>query len=84
MDTIKIIETLVSRRKELGVTQTELARRAGVSRRTIHAIESGEADVGLRRLVRLLRSLDLSIEISPGTGRPTESQLAHIFRDDDE
>ena len=84
MDTKKIVSQLIARRRELKLTQDELARRAGMSRRTINSIEAGDSDVGLRRLLRMLAALDMSLKITPGVGRPTEEELAAIFRDDDE
>ncbi|GAA4021114.1 helix-turn-helix transcriptional regulator [Actimicrobium antarcticum] len=84
IDNQQIIALLIARRRELKITQEELARRAGVNRRTIYAIEAGTSDVGLRRLLRVLMALDLSMSITPGIGRPTESQLAEFFKEDDE
>jgi transcriptional regulator with XRE-family HTH domain len=50
---------LAHRRIELGLTQAEVAKQAGVGKRTIERIEAGE-DTQLTTLIRLLRILDLT------------------------
>lgn len=75
---------MYDRRRELGLTQAELARRANVSRRTIIAFEGGESDIGLQRLMRMLLALDLTLHLRDGIGRPNESELRSLFKDDDE
>lgn len=84
MDFESITSLIASRRREIGLTQSEVARRSGVSRRTIIAMENNDTEIGLARLIRILQALDLAITIAPGSGRPTESQLLDIFGDDDE
>lgn len=84
MTTKEIIAQLIARRRVLKITQDELARRAGVNRRTIVAIEAGTSDVGLRRLLRVLMALDMCMTLAPGAGRPTEAELTSIFRDDND
>jgi len=49
------------RRKELGLDQAELARRAGVSRQWVVAIEQGKPGAELGLVMRALKSLDLSL-----------------------
>ncbi|MFB7292842.1 helix-turn-helix transcriptional regulator [Actinacidiphila glaucinigra] len=49
-------------RGEHGWTQAELARRAGVSRQTINAIETGKFDPSLPLAFRLARLFDQRIE----------------------
>lgn len=49
---------LAHRRVEKGMTQAELAREAGVSKRTVERLEAG-ASVQLTSLIRLLRTLSL-------------------------
>ena len=51
-----------SRRKELGLSQEELARRCGVSRQTINAIENNKYDPTLALAFRLARELHLSVD----------------------
>ncbi|WP_380163508.1 helix-turn-helix transcriptional regulator [Jannaschia sp. R86511] len=49
-------------RGERGWTQAELARRAGVSRQTVNAIETGRFDPSLPVAFRLSRLLGLPLE----------------------
>lgn len=49
-------------RAERGWTQADLAQRAGVSRQTINAIETGKFDPSLPLAFRLARLFDLRIE----------------------
>ena len=51
-----------SRRKELGLSQEELARRCGVSRQTINAIENNKYDPTLALAFRLARELHLPVD----------------------
>ena len=84
MDIRTLLSTIANRRKQLGLTQIDLARRAGVSRRTIISLEAGQTDIGILRLARIVDVMDLAIAFAPRASRPTESQLSEIFKDDDE
>jgi len=53
---------ITSLRAERGWTQADLAIRAGVSRQTINAIETGKFDPSLPVAFRLARLFDLKIE----------------------
>ena len=46
-------------RLERNITQTEFAREAGISRRTLVRLEQGEERVGAATLLRVLRALGL-------------------------
>ena len=50
------------RRKELGLSQEELARRCGVSRQTINAIENNKYDPSLALAFALAKELKLSVD----------------------
>lgn len=80
----QIIAAITQRRKTLGLTQADLAARAGISRRTMVDIEAGKHDIGIRKLLRILDSIGLTLIIREGKDRPTESELSSIFRDDDD
>ena len=64
----QIAYPLRHRRKELGMTQDDLARAAGVSRQLVNKAEAGLAPgIGLDRLLRMLEALGLSLAVaSPG------------------
>ena len=82
MITTDIQKIVQARRKELGLTQAELARRAHLSREMIVRFENGEHDIGLRKLLRILSALDLDISVRPGVGRPVLEELDSIFKED--
>jgi transcriptional regulator with XRE-family HTH domain len=53
-------------RKKHRMTQDELAKKAGVSRKTVSDIENGQrADVGLQRLLAVFKYIDLVFEVKP-------------------
>lgn len=56
-------EILRNRRKELEISQTELAERVGVKQSYIAKIERGETDIRLSSLIRIARKLGLSLEL---------------------
>ena len=64
------------RRKELGLSQEELAKRCGVSRQTVNAIENNKYDPTLALAFRLAGELQVTVDqpipleqLSPG-GKP--------------
>jgi HTH-type transcriptional regulator/antitoxin HipB len=56
-------ESLRRRRKLLGWSQEELARRSGVKQGNLSAIESGVEGVRLGTIFRILAALDLELSI---------------------
>ncbi|WP_105530719.1 helix-turn-helix domain-containing protein [Solimicrobium silvestre] len=83
MDNQKLIQTLINRRKELRLTQIQLAELAQISRRAIIDFESGKTSISLRRLTRILYALELTLTIKPGGSRPSEAELRELFKDDE-
>lgn len=51
-----------SRRKELGLSQEELAKKCGVSRQTVNAIENNKYDPTLSLAFRLARELGMAVD----------------------
>ena len=49
-------------RKEKGISQEDLARRCGVSRQTINAIENNKYDPTLSLAFRLARELGMAVD----------------------
>ena len=49
-------------RREQGLSQEELARRCGVSRQTINAIENNKYDPTLSLAFRLARELEMTVD----------------------
>ena len=69
MATVQSIRAAVlGRRRELGLSQAQLAERIGVSRKWVSEFERGKATAELGLVLRLLESLDLQLTITP-TGR---------------
>jgi y4mF family transcriptional regulator len=52
------------RRIDLGLSQADLSRRAGVSRKWLVEFESGKPSAELRLVLRVLDELGLTLEIS--------------------
>jgi HTH-type transcriptional regulator / antitoxin HipB len=52
------------RRRDLGLSQAELAGRAGVSRKWIYQFEAGKPTAELRLILRVLDALDLALDVS--------------------
>ncbi len=77
MDLIDTGTKLKHARRAAGLSQTELAERANVSRARIDAIENGRApEVGLKLLLRLLHTLGLDLRlVTFNNNRPTLEDL---------
>jgi len=53
-------------RKEKRLSQTDLARAAGLSRQSISSLERGAiSDLGAQKLIRVLEVLDLELLVRP-------------------
>ena len=52
-----------ARRKELGLSQEELAKRCGVSRQTVNAIENNKYDPTLALAFRLAQVLGTTVDL---------------------
>lgn len=64
-----VMRAVESRRHELAVTQEELARRSGMSRRAINACLAGHTEISLRLLLRIATALQLTLQLAPEPGR---------------
>ena len=71
-----------SARNEQGISQTELAQRARVSRRTLASIEGGHPNGEIGMFLALLRALDLEITLAPV--RPSTFDLDYLDETTDE
>ena len=69
---------LTAARLERNQTQAALAEEAGVSKRTIERLESGEVAVRLSALVRVLRALHLADRLDALAPPPTISPVEQL------
>lgn len=58
-------EILRSKRKEIGLTQKQLAEKIGRERSYINRIEKGETDIQLSTFLRITDALGFSVQINP-------------------
>jgi transcriptional regulator with XRE-family HTH domain len=84
LDLISIGQRIAERRKMLRLSQAELARKAGLSRATLEALENERAgELGFSKVTRLLTTLGLELTLQPASSqRPTLDELMREDRDD--
>ena len=70
-----IYSTIASQRRRLGISQQELASRAGLRRERINRLENRGEDVGLDELGRLLDALGLELRVGEKR-EPAEASAA--------
>lgn len=77
-------EQIAVRRKKMGMTQAELARKASLSRATIDALENGRAgELGFSKVTKLLSVLGLELKLQDAAARrPTLDELMEEDRND--
>ena len=77
MDMATVGALLATTRRGAGLSQAELARRAGVSRSTVAALEGGHlGELGFTKVARLLAVVGLALRAGPSNaGRPTLEEL---------
>ena len=85
LDLPSIGSAIVHRRKSLRLSQTALARKAGISRATLEALENGRArELGFSKITRLLVALGLELKLQAASShRPTLDELLQEDRDDE-
>lgn len=57
----RLSSNLRDRRRAMGLTQREVARRAGLDRSYVSQVEQGSRDVGVSTLVRLAEALETTV-----------------------
>lgn len=75
-------EQIRLRRKALGMSKSELAKRAGKVREVIYRLEAGQ-DTTISSLIAVLSALRLVMHLEPA-GLPTAEEVARRFMDDDD
>ena len=83
LDLISIGGQIAERRKTLKLSQAALARKAGVSRATLDALENGRAgELGFSKVTKLLAALGLELTLQTASSqRPTLDELMQEDRD---
>jgi molybdate-binding protein/DNA-binding XRE family transcriptional regulator len=73
---------VASRRRARGLSQTDLAKIAGISRQAVSAIEAGRAQPGVQIALAFARALDSSVEdlFGPPTGTRKGAESANPSR----
>ncbi len=84
LDLASIGSQVAESRKRLKLSQSALARNAGISRATLDALENGRAgELGFAKLTKLLAAVGLELKLQPAAAqRPTLDELLHEHRDD--
>lgn len=79
-----LAEQIATRRKALGLSQAELARRASVGHSTLDALENNRiGELGYSRITRILAALGLQMKLQEaGNRRPTLEELMAEEPDD--
>jgi HTH-type transcriptional regulator/antitoxin HipB len=77
----QLAATLRGRRIALGLTQAEVAERAGVSRDWVNTFEAGKSSVELSLVMRLLDALGLRLDVAKPGGGPETSETGDIDLD---
>ncbi|HEV2400282.1 MAG TPA: helix-turn-helix transcriptional regulator [Candidatus Sulfotelmatobacter sp.] len=68
---------IAAKRKQLGLSQAELAKKASISRATLDALENGRSgELGFSKLVRILSTLGMGLRLQEEMARrPTLEEL---------
>lgn len=77
LDLITLGSRIAERRKNLKLSQSALARKVGVSRATLDALENGRAgELGFTKVAKLLAALGLELTLqTASSNRPTLDDL---------
>jgi len=84
LDLASIGAQIAEQRKKLKFSQTELSRKAGISRATLDALENGRAgELGFLKITKLLAAVGLELALQKASSqRPTLDDLMQENRDD--
>jgi predicted transcriptional regulator len=72
MDTGEVIDALVRRRNELGLSQTVVAARMGTSQSAVARLEAGRSDPRVSTLERYAAALDTTVAYAVASRRTQE------------
>jgi transcriptional regulator with XRE-family HTH domain len=77
-----LAEDLAAWRKLRGLTQAQLADRAGIGRATLARFEQGDGGIGLESLLRILRALGILENLTKALD-PYESDVGRLRSDEE-
>ncbi len=77
----ELTDNIVAWRKLRGLTQAQVADRAGVSRDTVGRLEAGDGGVSTETLLRVLRSLGI-LDVLPRALDPYETDVGRLRADE--
>lgn len=79
-----VAEEIARKRRTLGLTQAELAKKARVGRSTLDALENGRlGELGYSKITNILSALGLELKLQEATSRrPTLEELMNEESDD--
>lgn len=81
MDMEELGQTVLAKRKLVGMTQATLAAKLNMSRATISYLENGKlAELGLRKYLAICSTLGLALVVQEESSRPT---LRELVRDNE-
>jgi transcriptional regulator with XRE-family HTH domain len=75
---------IAARRRKLGLSQAELAKKASIGRSTLDALENGRiGELGFSKITKILSALGMELKLQEtGSRRPTLDELMQEDRDD--
>ncbi|HEK1692144.1 TPA: helix-turn-helix domain-containing protein [Pseudomonas putida] len=76
--TERLATQMRARRMNLGLTQMQLAHRAGLPRQKIIAMEKGSLSVAIAAYAKALGALDCELQVVPAV-MPTLDQIQGVF-----
>lgn len=84
LDLVSLGGEIARRRRSLKLRQIDLARKSGISRATLEALENGRTgELGFSKITRLLAALGWELKLQPAAShRPTLDELLEEDRDD--
>jgi transcriptional regulator with XRE-family HTH domain len=84
VDLISLGRQIAATRRQLKLSQAELARQASISRATLDALENGRTgELGFSKIARVLTALGLELKIqTTSSRRPTLDELLQEHVDD--
>ena len=81
--TQKVINLIVKRRKEIGISQTKLANRCGLPQSAVARIENHKLNPRLDTLVKILTILEVDIDFVSNSVIKTEHLILRKFKESD-